>query len=199
MREKRPNDSSSFRPVSQEELKYVFSRLRARAFKHYWPLEGYSIDLEQLVVDAIVDVLNGTRNCPASDQSGTKIDFLVCAWQALRSKVSHEVEKSKKRKAGLASINQANSSDSSNPLQEIFSNELIADFKVKNSDDEILGRILDIKLEDFDMPLREMAERLGLTERETEYAWRRCKRHVIRLLKEHGVANPESRLRRRKR
>jgi DNA-directed RNA polymerase specialized sigma24 family protein len=196
--EKKPQDLYK---LTKEDWSDYYNRLllfASRKYGHNQIVNG-TIDLEEVIQDAIVDILQGIRHWPpVGAQGGTKNISLYCfLCQIVRSKVSHILEQ-KKRIVSLDSILEDELPAllklvirmTTDPMQcsdqQALYNELCRWIINAAGDDALLKNIADLLTKEPDLQPKDIAQRLNLSEMEVRNAIKRLARRAKRMLEERS-------------
>jgi DNA-directed RNA polymerase specialized sigma24 family protein len=184
-----------FERMKEAEWQDLRNRLLYFAYRNYAGSHrklGYHLD--ELVQDAIVDVITGVRRWPPVDEYGNEkqIDLFVFLCQTVRSKVSH-VAKKKAREVQLENsgsldlfserLNILAGSEEDKPDSQVLYAELSHRLLNVVSDDATLTKIVQLLIDTPDLRPKEIAPMLGLSIQEMRNAQKRLTRK-LKMLKE---------------
>lgn len=87
--------------MTEADWKDLYKRLRLFAYMNYGWLQAKigGLDLEEVIIESIEDVYFGARQWPVIDTQGRDKQITLCVFlcQTIRSKVSHILEKEKRK------------------------------------------------------------------------------------------------------
>jgi DNA-directed RNA polymerase specialized sigma24 family protein len=190
-----------FGRMKEAEWQDLRNRLVYFAYRNY--AEGHrnlGYHLDELVQDAIVDVITGVRQWPPVDESGNEkqIDLFVFLCQTVRSKVSH-VAKKKAREIQLgnsASLDLLSDrlsilpgSEEDEPDRHVIYAEFSHRLLNLVSDDAMLTKIVQLLIDTPDLRPKEIAPILGLSIQEMRNAQKRLSRKLKTLKEERDHEN----------
>lgn len=175
-------------PRTEDEWRDVINRLKHITYKHYYwlPLKVRGADLNGLINDAIADTLKGERVRPPG------VNLVTFLANVVRSKVNHLLEREKKV-ISLEDMSPARPVASVEPpylvrpdekeRQEAF-RRMCERLRELVDGDEVLCKIMALRLSNPDVKAREIARELGLTADELRNAQKRLSRRAKELLEE---------------
>lgn len=188
MAEQQPTDiRSALNKLTEEE----WDRLRLRVWRQFGATLGHipgAPDPDDLLHEAVEDLLKGKRHCPLE-----RISLRTCLFQIVRGKVSHLYEKSRKKEHQYVSEDVL---DQDVPPQagQIAENAMLAQITPAENaalepctaedttallafiqDDPSLTRIITYQLEHPQAKARELARELGMSSKDVYNANRRLK------------------------
>jgi hypothetical protein len=186
-----------FARMTEAEWKDLYKRARLYSYMNYGWLQSKigGLVLEDVIIDAIEDIYFGTRQWPVLDKQGRdkKVSLCVFVCQTIRSKVSHILEKEKRRgyqdegpeaeqSEFLAELMRAQTIYG--PDQRVAYQELCERLLDSVSDDPFLTRIVRRYIETPDLEPRDLAKQMKLPVTEIRNALKRLSRRLRSLREE---------------
>ena len=177
--------------ITEADWKDIYKRVRAFAYGNFGWLQKRigALDLEEVITEAIEDTYFGTRRWPVLDKQGQdkKVSLVTFLCQTVRSKVSHILEK-EKRKVYLEdgpederSQFQAQSPTAQtiqNIDEEVIYYQLCEKLLESLRQDVLLTKIAKLYIEMPDLKPKDIAEHLGLSVTDVRNAQKRLSRKL---------------------
>ena len=177
-----PENQEVLELLTEEDWREIWKRLRYFTYKYYsWlPLKVRGANLDELIQDAIVDTITGRRQWPAD------VNLVTFLCQVIRSKASHMLEKESK----VVSIEDISPSHLSTPAEPSYlirqeekekqaaCEQLCERMRELVRGDELLSKIVAMRLDNPDLKPRELAGALGISVTEVHSAQKRLGRRV---------------------
>ncbi len=175
-------------PRTEDEWRDVINRLRRIAYKHYYwlPVKVRGADLDGLINDTLVDTLTGKRLRPPG------VNLVTFLANVLRSKINHLLEREKKvvsledmslARPGTAVESPYLVRPEEKERQEAF-RRMCERLRELVAGDEVLCKIVGLRLSNPDIKAREIARELNLTADELRNAQKRLSRRARELWEE---------------
>lgn len=189
--------------MTEEQWLDLYNRLRLFTYKRYYWLRNHtSLDVEDIIHEAIMDTYEGKRRWPP------EVNLVVFLCGVISSKVSHLWERERK-KLSLESFSENTSvqgpqlEDSPNKEFEALLKESATEYlnllSRKNLDDQLLyqevtnkmlnlvshdeklTKIVQLWLEEPDIKPRQIAEKMGLTSKQIYQVQKRLRKYLENL------------------
>lgn len=169
---------------TEDDWNDLRKRLMYFAYRHYSWVPRFTrgaIEVEDLVHDAMTDVISGRRTWP------TDVNFFQLHCGIIRSKVSHLY--GREGRVSATEVNQGSSASASSLSyqelqQEQLYDQLCSNIRESVFDDPVLHQIVELWFAQPDMKPRHIAERLGLPVRAVQNAQKRLRTKVKGLREE---------------
>jgi len=186
-----------FARMTEAEWKDLYKRARLYAYMNYGWLQAKigGLILDDVIIEAIEDIFFGARQWPVIDKQGRdkKVSLCVFVCQTIRSKVSHILEK-EKRKIYLDESGEDEHSEFLAEMmkaqrvygadQRVIYNQLCERLLESVRDDPFLTRILRKLIETPDLEPRDIAKQMTLPVTEVRNALKRLSRRLRSLREE---------------
>lgn len=197
MKASSPLAQDYFARMTEAEWRDLYKRARVYAYMNYGWLQSKigGFVLEDVIIEAIEDTYFGTRQWPVMDKQGQekKVSLCVFVCQTIRSKVSHILDR-EKRKIYLDESPEAEQSEFlaelmraqtiRGPDQAVIYQQLCERLLDSVRDDPFLARILRRLIETPDLEPRDLAKQMKLPVTEIRNALKRLSRRLRSLREE---------------
>lgn len=186
-----------FARMTEAEWKDLYKRARLYAYMNYGWLQTKigGLVLDDVIIESIEDIYFGARQWPVLDKQGQdkKISLCVFVCQTIRSKVSHVLEKEKRkiyldenaegeRSEFLAELMRAQTTQGTD--QRAIYQQLCERLLDSVREDPFLTRILRRLIETPDLEPRDLAKQMKLPITEIRNALKRLSRRLRSLREE---------------